>query len=403
MVNLVIEQNLNLKENASNEHFSKKGYKFNESDLKWKLDKDVSVNLKFIRQDFEAEIVDSLIKALVYYAKNNSSTTTQTYIDELRYFTKLMDVNCFTESSLINYKSMLTHNDHHLGKLSSFLRKCNDLGYPVISNEVYKMLTKWKLKGNPKGDLVKRRDPLKGPLTDLELLAFNTGAINAFEKELITICDLAIGFCCSHTGRRPIQISHLKIKDVLAGQNVDKDIVYKLMVPRAKQPGATFREQFRLFTISKEFWVILTEQTKHVIESVQKKLEFELSPSNKNELPLFPNFDAFDNINSNDDLAELANSERLHCKVILIDKTLKKIVKAGDIYSERTGELLSINGYRFRYAVGTRAARDGFGIYTIAELLDQSDTQSVNVYVESVSDVVEHLDQAMGQYLAPFA
>ncbi len=58
-----------------------------------------------------------------------------------------------------------------------------------------------------------------GPLTDIELQGFNEGAVQAFEQDRITLSELALGLCVSNSGRRPIQISHLRIKDVLKGKN----------------------------------------------------------------------------------------------------------------------------------------------------------------------------------------
>lgn len=62
-------------------------------------------------------------------------------------------------------------------------------------------------------------DPQEGPLTDNELTAFNEGAVRAYEKSLITIAELAMALGTSHTGRRPIQISLLRVVDVLCGKN----------------------------------------------------------------------------------------------------------------------------------------------------------------------------------------
>ena len=55
------------------------------------------------------------------------------------------------------------------------------------------------------------------------------------------------------------------------------------------------------------------------------------------------------------------NTEQLHIKAVIGTDTCKLIVDTAQVYSERTGELLSISSNRFRYTTGTRAAREGFG------------------------------------------
>lgn len=41
----------------------------------------------------------------------------------------------------------------------------------------------WKLVNGKPGDVVKRKEPIQGPLTDIELQEFNEGAIRAYEKK----------------------------------------------------------------------------------------------------------------------------------------------------------------------------------------------------------------------------
>ena len=71
--------------------------------------------------------------------------------------------------------------------------------------------------------------------------------------------------------------------------------------------------------------------------------------------------------------------------------------------SERTGRLLNFTGYRFRYTIGTRAAREGAGILTIARLLDHSDTQNVHVYVQNIPEFAIEISKIMNQPLAQYA
>src|ERR1019366_8835791 len=72
----------------------------------------------------------------------------------------------------------------------------------------------WRFKGNIKGDAVKRLDPTQGPLTDNELRAFNEAATRLFDKDEISLAELGIALLTSNTGRRPIQITHMKNSDL---------------------------------------------------------------------------------------------------------------------------------------------------------------------------------------------
>lgn len=73
------------------------------------------------------------------------------------------------------------------------------------------------------------------------------------------------------------------------------------------------------------------------------------------------------------------------------------------IISPRTGKPIKMNTRRLRYTFATRLVREGVSKLEIADLLDHTDTQNVQVYFDIKSDVVEHLDKAMAMALAPIA
>ena len=64
---------------------------------------------------------------------------------------------------------------------------------------------------------------------------------------------------------------------------------------------------------------------------------------------------------------------------------------------------LKSNAKRFRITLAQRAVDDGKDKYTVAELLDHSDTQSVQVYFEASPAMVERLDRHLAMELAPLA
>ena len=305
---------------------------------------------------------------------------------------------------LINYKSTLTDKtEWHLANIRYFLKQWHKLGYPGVTEDVVELMSGWRLKGCEKGDLIKRLDPLNGPLSDIELHGFNECAVQLFEQNKISLQDLVISLCQSHTGRRPIQISHLKIKDILQGKNRNGDPIYLLNIPRAKIRGGNFREAFKQFAVTHDLWIILTAHAKQTVSVANKILGFKLEQQDELELPLFLCLSSIEEVFSLEQLRAWARTDRLHIQTRVISQTLQKIAEIANLYSERTGEPINLTAYRFRYTVGTRAAREGFGEMVIAELLDHSDNQNAGVYVKNIPEHVEKLDQAIGQYLAPYA
>lgn len=81
-------------------------------------------------------------------------------------------------------------------------------------------------------------------------------------------------------------------------------------------------------------------------------------------------------------------------------------VEAVNLISPRTGELLHMRPRRFRYSYATHIAEAGASKYHLAELLDHTDLQSVDVYVETSPAIAEQVaratDEAMGPLISRF-
>lgn len=383
---------------------SKSNYEFDVNSYSWMLNKNTKVYVGATLKYMEPSTAGGYVKTLTYYAVNYSADHVNNINDRFAHFLKISGSMGVSVESLINFKANLTSStEWYLGTIRGFIKKWYDLGYSGISDEVVELLASWRLKGNVKGDVIKRLDPTKGPLTDLELQGFNEGAIHAFERDTISLTDMAMGLVISNTGRRPIQISHLRLKDILQGKNKRGDETYLLNMPRAKQRAADFREQFKQFSITSELWVILTAQAEHTLSSVEHAIGFELQKQDRLELPLFPDMAELTDALTPSSIKTALKTDILHIKSAKVTEVCKIIAETAGLYSERTGKPLNISSNRFRYTSGTRAAREGFGIMVIAELLDHSDTQNAGVYIENIPEHVENLDKAVGHQMASYA
>ncbi len=379
------------------------GYSFYLDAEIWTLKKGVKIPVSSIYELIDPMILVGFLKTLAYYASNSSASHTNnifTYFKGMIIETGESRIN---EVMLINFRSLLgKDNEYRLGTIRGFLRKWYSLGYVGVSKDVINLLKSWRIRGNRKGDAVKRRDPNVGPLTDIELLAFNEGVVTAFERNLISVTELALCLAMSNTGRRPIQISHLKVVDIVEGKNKKGEPRYLLNIPRAKQ-GGKFREASRIFAISQELWAILSAQARYAVRSLEEVLGFNLQDVDTQQVPLFPDLKVVSAVKSPSKYRALMKTDKAHISSAIVTKVIQEVVRATKIKSERTGKTLSINSRRFRYTTGTRASREGFGKLVIAELLDHSDTQNADVYTKSLPEFVAKLDKAVGFQMAQYA
>ena len=380
-----------------------KGYYFHIWDSEWVLDKNSTINLSFFHKNLDKHTLNSFVHVLAYYASNLSASHTYNIAARFNHMIRSTGSSTINDIMLINYRASLS-NSHawYLGTIRGFLRRWYELGFDGVDEEIIRLLDSWTIEGNIKGDAVKRKDPHEGPLSDNELQAFNEGAVTAFERNLITLDEFTISLVTSNTGRRPIQISHLRVIDVLYGTNKRGEPFYLLNVPRAKH-GEGFRTQFKHFAVTQELWAILSAQVKNAISIVEDSLGVKLNEHDCQEVPLFPDYRRMEQVDSLFEFKALLTSDKLHITSAKVTETLKFVVGASEIRSESTGEDLFINARRFRYTTGTRAAREGFGELVIAELLDHSDTQNSGVYIKNIPEHVQRLDEAVGFQLAPYA
>lgn len=380
------------------------GYSFFIDDEVWHLDKETQINTSRVKKLMNHNQLYGFLNTLAFFAENYSGKYVFNLFYRMKSFLEFKsNKKEFTEEDLINYKSSLTSLDiWHMSLIRIFFNKWNGLGYPGVSKEITHLLSGWRFKGNLKGDIIKRKDPNQGPLTDNELLAFNDGVVQAYERQLINKKELVLSLLISHTGRRPIQISHLKIKDIVSSLNKKGEPVYFINIPRAKQSGE-FRGEFKLFALKEEIWNLTKSLAKDIAEIFVSKINFEVDKKVYDSIPLFPDWNSLSNIDNNEKLQYLLETDKLHIKNARINRLLNQIIRKANVHSERTGKIIQISPRRFRYTIGTRAAREGFGELIIAELLDHSDTQNAGVYVKNVPEHVTKIDEAVGFQLAPFA
>ncbi|MFN1174205.1 site-specific integrase [Pseudomonas aeruginosa] len=377
------------------------GYTFNLSDGVWKLSKDARINIDSLIASTPDSLKISLRYVMAYFCERYSPGYLKAISMDLRDLFSETKCTSFDEVAFINYRASSKRAELRVARLRSFLRHWHKLGYEGVSRELVDMLDSWRIKGALKGQRVKRLDPTQGPFSDLELEAFNDGAVAAYETGDIDIEQLAISLLISNTGRRPIQITYLKLCDIWASDLSEPQVRYFVNVPRAKQ-GLEFREEFRTFEVTKELWVVLKAQA-NAVERWYLQKGGENYPELIKQLPLFPGKRALARRIGSPSLISCLEKDELHMRSEYITATLKKVSEASRIHSHRTEKELHVFATRFRYTVGTRGAREGLNKYVIAELLDHSDIQHVDTYTLNVPEHVKRIDEAVAYQLIPIA
>jgi hypothetical protein len=376
--------------------FSKDGYEVSIFGDYWRLNKDISFNLDALPGWLDRNVEDSFRQVLAIYGETCSGSYTVSLFRRLRsYFQSTSSDLLFSPASMISFRSSLVEKEWELSSVRAFVRTWISLGYPGIPPQTLAMMEKWRIKGNEKGYAVQSMCPESGPLTDLEMGAVVSKVIECYADGRLKLRDACYSMILAMTGRRPIQITALKIKDL-----IEVEGKYYINFPRGKQRHGEWRGSFKKLQVVEDLWSLLQSQAEVVKASFKERVAKPIPHQTMLELPLFPVIRKY---NDAEDLQSQLSGDVLHARVLEVAETMRFVKAVINVISERTGALTHLNAYRFRYTLGTNLAREGRGEYIIAEALDHTDIQNTGVYVKNIPDIVKHIDKAVALALAPLA
>ena len=370
---------------TSNSH-----YEFFKNEDIWILDKNIKLNMLNVLNILDERHHEYFLDVLANFAITRSSSYTKKMFWAFYDYIKTTDKGIITDESVREYHSRnLLKKPDYINSIRVFFRKWFNLELPGVSENQVNCLYKGKPKKMELGKAIKIKDMKKGPFSDDEVIAFNEGAMWLYEDGDITFEELAMALITSYTGRRPIQTSHLKLKDVV-GMLHDTGNEFFINYPRAKHSGV-FRSEFTKLKITEDLHdiiVILGERSIKIVENYLGRCvdNYELK-----EVPLFIDVVALEKNKNKANLLALLEKDIFHIKSNLITTAIQKISKKTGFIKDDS----SINARRFRYSLGTRAAQEGYSEYIIAKLLDHRSTRLVSCYVKNVPEYAERIDEVM--------
>lgn len=382
------------------------GFEFDYLSEHWTLNRNVTVFTGGL-DNFQQPLQNDIREAIVYYAENYSANHTHNIVKILRCYLRKTGESQLSENGFISFKNLHEKKDwYRVSLLRGFIRQMRYLGLDKqIDDSVYKLTDSWKLGGNEKGVAVLSLDPESGPFSDQEFDAIGFNAAHRFAEGLLSIEEYSCITLFKATGRRPSQIASIKCKDFVYTSSYMDSSVYLVAIPKAKVRGGKFRSVLASFGLANYIGQVIEQHIQSQTSEVEYKLGRKLTDEERGELPLFLDRDAILEMRlmPAHNLLDYLKSELPHNKTNTLTSNLKKAVKKLGVISERTGLPIKVTGYRFRYTLGTRAAREGAGLITLATLLDHSDTQHVHIYVENIPEFAIEISNVMNQPLAKYA
>ena len=378
---------------------SRDGHEFDPRAPRWRLSKDLTLDLDAVVRRLTPALRVGYRATMKFYAQNYSPSYCSGIHAGVAKLLKDTGADGFPESVLRRYRANLDRKtEWRLGFIRAYLTRWHAQGYDGVSSEAVDYLMSLRLRGNNKGGPILTLDPVQGPFDDQELAAIIDAAAQHFEQGQIDVATLALILLLLQTGRRPGQLTQLRVADIRQISKTDESPAAELQVPRSKQRGRKPRDDFKSLTLERTVSVAVLAQRAVVVERIAARFG-SLPPHVVAQLPLFPNWRQLEQLRSVKELEGALSNDALHITTAALRDRLRTL----DVLSLRTGRRLRITPRRCRYTLGTRAAREGYGLLIIAELLDHSDVQSVRVYTRVHPNFRQKVDQAVGRQLAPLA
>jgi len=240
------------------------------------------------------------------------------------------------------------------------------LQLPEFDRDLAFALKTIRAQGNVKGAAVRFRDPLKGPLDSDEqrivIRAIAAGAGTPFDRALLML-HLELGLNPQSTARmknHDLRVFETKIVDGGRSRTIAK---YQIQMPRVKK-RKEFRET-RTRPVSDQLGQLLIELRK-----------------GRPEDPLF-------------------HWLRKDSPEEGVNQAMARFATAARLISPRTRSQLHLTPRRFRSTLATEMAREGASRERIAEVLDHTDLQNVDVYIEAASYVADQLGEQFDRIFDP--
>lgn len=237
--------------------------------------------------------------------------------------------------------------------------------------------------GNKKGFAVLSQDPDEGPLSEFEEAALR----RALVRDTGPIQQRAALWLALAFGTNPANLSLLREEDFTSHEFDDgTPPAYFLNVPRIKKrtlPRAEFKTRY-------------VDQPLAAI--IRELLDFNktLSSIHQTCRPLFRLREPRPTLKDGP-LADFS----FHYSAGGITGLIADCVRRLGVVSPRTKMPLKVTTRRLRYTFACKMVRQGITPRDLAELLDHTDTQNVQVYYNADSRFVERLDQTIAEQLGP--
>lgn len=263
-----------------------------------------------------------------------------------------------TARAFLRWCETTADNGNRFSRIRVFYEWGTAHQYPDFDPAFFQTLKTVHTQGNAKGHHVRFRHPTKGPFSEAEKQLL----VRAIQSQCGTDEDRALVMLHLELGVNPHSLVRLTNRDFIHIRTQHGDF-YQLDVPRVKK--RTAQRETKRRPISRRLGELLQQLTAGEPDEV------------------------------------LLHWLSADAPLAAIQTAMGRFARDADLVSPRTGKRLQLHPRRFRYTLATHLAAEGASRFHIAEVLDHTDLQNVDVYVETTPAIIEPVATATDAALTP--
>lgn len=347
--------------------------------------------------------------------QDNGTRSAGTITNQIRTLNNFFKINNQNEITVKNIKKFInkySSNPNQVSNLKSIILHFHRIKLIEIPEEVITLLKQTvSHRATAAGKRIRSENPEEGWYTEEEYTELVSTIWNDFEYDKNCLWNTVACLLCARYGRRPVQLSQLKIMD-LKNEGSDQGLSGKrIHFPGVKDKGTgCFRSsKFEIHPMDETLWKLCQALADKSIEKFENALNITLDKFAKNNLPLFyPRRNSIKSkfefaLHKSNDFRTAISSQFLHSSPISIGKAIQRDNLGTKTTSSRTGNYLVENAYRFRYTRARQLARLGVSKAVLQHWLGHETQFSLENYYSDPAEDARKINEQMGPLLAPLA
>ena len=274
---------------------------------------------------------------------------------------------------------------HQFARVRQWFTWCAGMHIPGFSKMAASELMEIVVGGNPKGQAVLLHHVTKGAFQPIELMLIHD-ALRKNADKLNLLKGIVLSWLYLALGSNSKNLALLREEDFSYNAETKE---YRLKVPRIKKRGVVPRQDLKERRLNPEIGRLV-----EALIAQNRKNYPVLEEGCARPLFISPGYRTVD-------MADTNQEYRRHMSEVALRDLAVKTFNHCKIISPISNKPLKIHPRRFRYTFGTIAASQGMPMRILADLLDHSDLQSVEVYYQAAAEFVTKLNATYAKKLAP--